>query len=136
MKFFECILLLIFAVNISFAEGQNHKVIQLEGKKKNSAFSYPSLELQGRIAEIFTFYDAEYISGLTCKIKYNGKTPLPSKVFFSEYDIREKGISHKVRLIYPELNSGESGVATFRIKGTPPKIVIWSEGEGPWESPY
>ena len=121
---------------ISFGIDQPIKIIKLEGKEIESGFEYPTLELKGRVAEIFSFYDAEYISGLTCRIKFNGKKPLPNKVFFSEYDNENKEISHKVRLIYPRMKSGESGYATFRITCHPQKIVIWSEGDGPWESPY
>lgn len=121
---------------ICHASDQQDRIIKLEGKNKESGFKYPTLELKGRVAEIFSFYDAEYISGLTCRIKYNGKMPLPSKVFFSEYDSRNKETAHEVRLVYPKLKSGESGYATFKIKGIPSKIVIWSKGDGPWESPY
>jgi hypothetical protein len=130
---FFAILLVIVSVSLAFAS--QDEVVQLEAKDKNSPFTFPILELKGRVAEIFTFYDAEYISGMTCRIKYNGIKPLPSNVFFSEYDNESKEISHKVKLIYPELKAGESGYATFRINGHPSKLVIWSEGEGPWESP-
>ena len=133
-RIFFTILLFIFSISLVFAS--QNEVFQLEAKDINSPFTYPILELKGRVAEIFTFYDAEYFSGLTCRIKYNGMKPLPSNVYFSEYDSETKEISHKIKLIYPELKAGESGYATFRINGHPSKLVIWSEGEGPWESPY
>jgi len=128
--------ILLLTFSFTSASDDQPRVVHLKAENNNSPFTYPILELKGLVAEIFTFYDAEYISGLTCRIKYNGAKPLPSKVFFSEYDSKSKEISHKVRLIYPKLNTGESGYATFRIKSTPSKLVIWSEGEGPWENPY
>ncbi len=138
MKYpFSFILMIVLAVaTLAFTEDQPTKKIQLKAKHKDSPFAYPLLELRDRVADIFTFFQAEWISGLTCRIKYNGKKPLPSNVFFSEYDENGNQISERIRLIYPKLNSGESGYATFRIKGHASKIVIWSEGDGPWENPY
>jgi len=135
-SFSFALIIVLAAVTFVFSEDQPIKTIQLTGKNKESGFTYPMLELKGRVAEIFTFYNAEWISGLTCHIKYNGKKPLPSNVFFSEYDEDGKQISERIRLIYPKLNSGESGHATFRVKGHASKMVIWSEGDGPWENPY
>ena len=130
------LIIALVAVTFAFSDDQPTKTIQLSGKNKDSGFTYPVLELRGRVAEIFTFYNAEWISGLTCRIKYNGKKPLPSNVFFAEYDENGKQMSERIRLIYPKLNSGESGYATFRVKRHASKIVIWSEGDGPWKSPY
>ena len=134
------ILLLVFILAISAifvtAAEQSTLIVHLKGKFKNDTSIYPILELKGRVSEIFTFYDAEYISGLTCRIKYNGKKPLPSKVFFSELDKDGKQIVKKTRLIYPKLNANESGYATFKISNNPSKILIWSEGDGPYETPY
>jgi len=130
-------ILLILTINMSlltWAKGTN--ILKLQPKHGNSAFDYPSIQLEGIISEIFEFYDAEWISGLTCRIKYNGKAPLPSKVFFSIFDKKGKETAHKVRLIYPKLKEGQSGIATFRIKGDPALIIIWAEGEGPYNSPY
>ena len=90
-------------------QDQPTKTIHLKAKHEDSPFTYPVLELRGRVADIFTFYQAEWISGLTCRVKYNGKRPLPSRVFFSEYDENGKQTSERIRLIYPRLNSGESG---------------------------
>jgi hypothetical protein len=135
-QFDFALIIVLTAVTLAFSEDQPTKTIQLKAKHEDSPFTYPVLELRGRVADIFTFYQAEWISGLTCRIKYNGKKPLPSKVFFSEYDETGKQISERIRLIYPKLNSDESGYATFRVKGHASKIVIWSEGDGPWENPY
>jgi len=130
------LIIVLAAVTVVFSEVQPTKTIQLKAKHEDSPFTYPVLELKGRVADIFTFDQAEWISGLTCRIKYNGNKPLPSKVFFSEYDENGKQLSERIRLIYPRLNSGESGYATFRVKGHASKIVVWSEGDGPWENPY
>ena len=135
-RFSFALIIALAAVTLVFSEDQPTKTIQLKAQHEDSPFTYPMLELRGRVAEIFTFYNAAWISGLTCRIKYNGKKPLPSNVFFSEYDGNGKQISERIRLIYPKLNSGESGYATFRVKGDASKIVLWSEGDGPWENPY
>ncbi len=128
--------MLLIATGLVFSMDKPAKVIRQEASQRNSSSNYPQLELKGRVAEIFTFSDLEWISGLSCRITYNGKKPLPSRVFFFAYDEKGKLLSKRIRLIYPRLNSGESGIATFRIKGHPSKIVIWSEGAGPWEDPY
>ncbi|HVB88032.1 MAG TPA: hypothetical protein VNK23_15330 [Candidatus Dormibacteraeota bacterium] len=100
-------------------------------------FVIPKFELAGKLSKIFTVSRCEYISGLTCHIHYNGKLPLPSEVFFTEFDEHGKKAGPRVRLIYPKLNSGETGVATFRIRlSTPAKIVLEGEWNGPWRDPY
>jgi hypothetical protein len=97
----------------------------------------PKIELKGKLSEIFTVTHCEYISGLTCRIHYNGKLPLPSRVFFNEFDQRGQSGGPRVRLIYPELKSGETGRATFRTRlGRPAKIVLEGEWKGPWQDPY
>lgn len=79
----------------------------------------------------------EYISGLTCRIHYNGKLPLPNEIFFTEFDEQGKKSGPRVRVIYPKLNSGETGAATFRIRlGTPAKIALEGEWNGPRRNPY
>jgi hypothetical protein len=104
---------------------------------EESAFRYPSIDLQGQLAEIFSVTDCEYISGLTCRIHYNGKAPLPSDVFFVAYDAGGKPDGAKVRLIYPRLEPGESGRATFRIRSSSPtKLVLQGLWDGPLRSPY
>lgn len=80
------------------------------------AFRAPKFELRGNLAKIFTVTRCEYISGLTCRIHHNGKLPLPSEVFFTEFDDHGKRAGPRVWLIYPELSRGETGVATFRIR--------------------
>jgi hypothetical protein len=101
------------------------------------AFQPPKFELEGNLAKIFTVTHCEYISGLTCRIHYNGKLPLPSEVFFTEFDDRGKKAGPRVRLIYPELKRGETGMATFRIRlSEPAKIVLKGEWNGPWRDPY
>ena len=101
------------------------------------AFRAPKFELRGNLAKIFTVTRCEYISGLTCQIHYNGKLPLPSEVFFTEFDDHGKRAGPRVWLIYPELSRGETGVATFRIRlSRPAKIVLEGEWNGPWRDPY
>ncbi|HXU19468.1 MAG TPA: hypothetical protein VN788_02680, partial [Verrucomicrobiae bacterium] len=91
----------------------------------------------GKLAKIFTVTRCEYISGLTCRIRYNGAAPLPSDVFFTEFDDMGRQAVARVRLIYPELKTGETGVATLRIRSArPAKIVLRGEWNGPWRSPY
>ena len=100
-------------------------------------FQYPELVLQGRLAMIFKIDRCEYISGMTCRIRYNGKAPLPSEVFFVEIDAEGKTQRSRVRLIYPRLQSGESGKATFRLRSSSPaRIVLTGEWKGPWKDPY
>ena len=73
---------------------------------------------------------------MTCKITYNGKSPLPSEVFFTEVD-SDGHAGKKTRLIYPNLKAGERGAATFRIHaGEPAKIILAGVWDGPWKNPY
>jgi hypothetical protein len=105
--------------------------------KVGQGFQYPELVLQDRLATIFTIDRCEYISGLTCRIRYNGKAPLPSEVFFVEVDAEEKAPRSRVRLIYPRLKSGESGKATFRLRSSSAaRIILTGEWKGPWKNPY
>jgi hypothetical protein len=104
---------------------------------EESAFRYPVIELRGRLHEIFTVSGCAYISGLTCRISYNGKAPLPSEVFFVGYDATGAPDGSKVRLIYPRLEVGEFGQATFRIRSSSPaKLVLEGSWDGPWKNPY
>ena len=106
-------------------------------KDAESGFRIPRIELGGKISQIFTVTDCEYISGLTCRIHYSGVLPLPSQVFFTEFDERGKQAGPRVRLIYPKLERGERGLATFRIRlARPAKIVLQGEWKGPWRDPY
>jgi hypothetical protein len=100
-------------------------------------FKYPRLILQGRLASTFVIDQYEYISGMTCRIALKGGGVLPSQVFFIEFDAAGKQIGRKVRLIYPQLNRGETGKATFRLRsGSPAKVVLRGEWKGPWKDPY
>jgi len=108
---------------------------QGQGKPDTDGFQVPKFELKGKHAKIFDIKDCEYISGITCRIHYNGVLPLPSRVFFTELD--ENGHpGPRVRLIYPELKPGETGRATFRIHSHPATIVLQGEWKGPWQDPY
>jgi hypothetical protein len=100
-------------------------------------FRLPKFELKGKLAKIFDLTDCEYISGITCRIHYNGVLPLPSQVFFTEFDERGQQAGARVRLIYPKLAPDETGRATFRIRlGRPAKVVLEGEWKGPWKDPY
>jgi hypothetical protein len=100
-------------------------------------FRYPEMVLQGHLSEIFTLCGCEYISGMTCRIEYNGARPLPREVFFKEFDESGKAAGPEVRLIYPRLEPGETGYATFRIRsGSPTRISLRGEWKGPWKNPY
>lgn len=101
------------------------------------AFRIPRFELKGKLAKIFSVSRCEYISGLTCRIHYNGAIPLPSEVFFTEFDEHGRQAGARVRLICPELKPGETGQATFRIRLiSPARIVLQGEWKGPWRNPY
>jgi hypothetical protein len=103
----------------------------------DNGFTYPRFELEGKLAKIFTVTDCEYISGMTCRIHYNGVLPLPSQVFFTEFDERGHKAGARVRLIYPKLAPGETGRATFRLRASSPaKIVLQGEWKGLWQNPY
>lgn len=103
----------------------------------HDGFRIPSFELKGKLVKIFSVSDCEYISGLTCRIHYNGAAPLPSEVFFTEFDKQGRQAGRRVRLIYPELKPGEAGWATFRIRlNEPAKVVLQGEWNGPRRSPY
>lgn len=106
-------------------------------KQNDEALPLAKIELKGKLSEIFVVTGCEYISGLTCRIHYNGKLPLPSRVFFTEFDHQGREASPRVRLIYPELKPGETGRATLRIRSAEPaKIVFEGEWKGPWQDPY
>ncbi len=97
----------------------------------------PKFELKGKLAKSFEITDCEYISGITCRIHFNGVFPLPSQVFFTEFDERGKQAGVRVRLIYPQLRPCETGRATFRVRlSRPAKIVLQGDWNGPWRDPY
>jgi hypothetical protein len=100
-------------------------------------FCYPAMELRGDLAATFIISDCQWISGLTCHIGYSGARPLPSEVFFTEYDRTGKQLGPHTRLIYPNLGSGERGIATFRIGvARPARIALEGLWNGPWKNPY
>jgi hypothetical protein len=102
-----------------------------------TAIRLPLIVLDGNLAKIFEISDCEYISGLTCRIRYNRSLPLPSRVFFRETDERGKTSDARVQLICPALKAGETERATFRIRSAAPtKITLDGEWNGPWQSPY
>ena len=103
----------------------------------NEGWCVPHMRLMGDLSRIFTISDCAAISGLTCRIKYNGKMPLPSEVFFIEFDRHGKAFGKATRLIYPRLRSGNSGVATFRIRAAhATTIELTGKWRGPWKDPY
>jgi hypothetical protein len=103
----------------------------------DTTFRYPQMVLEGHLNEIFTLCGCRYISGMTCRIEYNGARPLPSQVFFKELDESGKSAGPEVRLIYPRLEPGETGLATFRIRSSSPtKISLRGEWKGAWKDPY
>src|SRR5690242_2159452 len=95
---------------------------QKPNAEPQSGPSLPKIELRGGLAKIFAVTRCEYISGLTCRIHYNGAAPLPSEVFFTEFDKEGHLAGPRVRLIYPQLNPGETGVGTFRIRLPRPTV--------------
>ena len=102
-----------------------------------NAFHPPKVELKGKLAKIFKVNHCEYVSGLSCRIHYNGNLGLPSEVFFTEFDNSGKKAGAPVRLIYPKLKPGETAIATFRIRlARPVRIVLLGEWKGPWRDPY
>jgi hypothetical protein len=108
-----------------------------QNETSNDGFPLPKFELAGKLAQSFEITDCEYISGLTCRIHYNGTFPLPAQIFFTEFDERWQQAGGKVRLNYPHLRAGETGRATFRIRlSSPAKIVLWGDRRGPWRNPY
>jgi hypothetical protein len=97
----------------------------------------PNIKLDASLARIFSISHCEWISGLTCKISYNGKGPLPSEIFFVELDAKGKTLGPQTRLLYPHLTTGETGRATFRINvAAPASLVLSAKWDGAWRSPY
>jgi hypothetical protein len=96
----------------------------------------PTFELLGQLKDIFAVGKCEYISGMTCKIKYTGVHPLPSRVYFMELDENGKRAGEEVRLLYPRLEPGETGSATFRTRlSSPTRVRLRGEWKGPWQNP-
>jgi hypothetical protein len=99
-------------------------------------FCFPQIDLSPRLSEMFVISDCQWISGMTCKVTYNGKSPLPSEVFFTEFDPDGSQVGPRTRLIYPELAPGEHGAATFRVRTHPARIFLEGTWDGPWKNPY
>lgn len=117
--------------------------------ERDLGFTYPKIELEERLAEILSFDKCKWISGLTCKVRYNGKHPLPRKIMMSAYNEQGTRLEFsvrnqrgkrihvfKARLIYPKLDAGETGIATFRVGGDSARIVLRGLWDGPYEDPY
>lgn len=99
--------------------------------------SIPCLELEPALNEIFIIDQCEAVSGLTCRIRYNGKKPLPSEVYFFDFDDKGRQRCKPTRLIYPQLRSGKTGLATFldRCPYSPERMVLKGKWEGPYKDP-
>ena len=99
----------------------------------------PQIDLESKLASIFTVTRCKWISGMTCRVSFNGKLPLPSEVFFEEYNDAGNPVGSPRRLIYPELEAGHTGLATFNLRskhGRPFRILITAKWEGPYKDPY
>jgi len=106
-------------------------------KPGTDGFCYPAIDLQGPLTEIFTVSGCQWLSGLTCDIRYNGKRPLPSEVFFTEFDGAGRQLGKHTRLVYPQLEAGQTGRATFRIRSDhPSRITLAGVWNGPTKNPY
>ena len=107
------------------------------GTSSRAGFRYPTLELLGQLKDTFTISKCEYVSGMTCQIKFTGTHPLPSRVYFVEFDEKGKQAGREVRLLYPRLEPGQTGSATFRIRlSSPTSVRLRGEWKGPWQAPY
>jgi hypothetical protein len=105
--------------------------------RDTAGLKYPAVDLEGQLKETFSILKCEYISGLSCKIRYTGAKPLPTRVFFTEFDAAGHQGGAEVRLLYPELKAHEAGTATFRLRlSSPAKVKLRGEWNGPWENPY
>ncbi len=131
MQFNIYLILLFYLLSNSFVFGadQLRRLVYLNCEYENSLFNYPMLELRGRIAEEFEFFDAKPISGITCRVTYKGIGPFPKKIYFSEFDQEGKPISEKTELVISKIKPGERGFATFRVHVGVSRIVIWAEDD-------
>lgn len=135
-------ILLISFVCIAFAANAADTHCQKIGLETNAEkWCVPKLSLEGDLSKIFTIPTSkcQAISGLTCRITYNGRLPLPSEIFFEEMSADGKKLGKPIRLIYPHLKKGETGVATFRTSSHSAMttgIILTGKWEGPWKDPY
>jgi hypothetical protein len=107
------------------------------GGSTMAGFRYPRFELQGKLSATLTVSVCEYISGMTCKVRYTGVHPLPSRVYFAEFDETGHQAGPEVRLLYPRLEPGETGSATFRLRLlSPARVRLRGEWKGQWQNPY
>lgn len=129
---------LISGLSVYAADNNDPQNCKQYGKIANDeGLCVPVIKLSGDLQKIFNVTGCQAISGLTCHITYNGKLPLPSEVFFVEYDKDGTAVGKITRLIYPELKPGESGNATFRIKSaSSTTIVLSGVWQGPYKNPY
>lgn len=140
LKLLFCVasVLLISTVSGSSADNDDpHDCKQYGMVANDDGWCVPVMKLAGDLQKIFNITDCHAISGLTCRISYNGKLPLPSEVFFIELDKGGSVVGKKTRLIYPKLNPGETGYATFRISSAATATVVLSGiWKGPYKNPY
>jgi hypothetical protein len=121
----------IFVSILTLVAGATWQAAQ---QKACETFCIPSFELKGNLAKTFSISGCEFISGLTCRLHYNGVMPLPSEVLFTEFDENGKQGGPRIRLLYPAMKKGETGLATFRIRTVnPAKIVLSGEWKGPYQ---
>ncbi len=127
-------LLLISGISGYAADNNDGQDCKMFGMIANDeGWCVPVMKLKGDLQKIFDITDCHAISGLTCRITYNGKLPLPSEVFFIELDKNGNIVGEKTRLIYPKLKAGETGYATFRFKSAYTATIVLS---GIWKGPY
>ena len=140
LKLFFCVALALLMSSVSSypAENDDTQDCSKYGMVANDVgWCVPVLKLTGDLEKIFSITDCHAISGLTCKISYNGKLPLPSEVFFIEMDKDGNAVGKKTRLIYPKLKPGETGYATFRTNSASTAMIVLSGiWKGPYKNPY
>lgn len=140
LKLLICISSVLLISSVSGISGDNNDPQDCTkyGKVANDdGWCVPVMKLTGDLQKIFSITDCQAISGLTCRISYNGKLPLPSEVFFVELDKDGNVVGKKTRLIYPKLKPGETGYATFRINSASTVTIVLSGiWKGPYKNPY
>ena len=89
-------LLFVMYSEVTAKEENDPQDCKQYGKVANKeGWCMPALKLTGDLNIIFNIpeTDCEYISGMTCRITYNGKLPLPSEVFFVQHDENGKKLN-------------------------------------------
>jgi hypothetical protein len=103
---------------------------------KPDCFGCPAkIIVRGKLARILKVSDCRAISGMTCRIQFIKAAALPSRIRLQEQDNHNKQIGKKF-LIYPDLRSGEKGLATFRLGSPETVVVLTGEWKGPWRDEY